>query len=162
MTCDEAFEVLTSPAASTSEALLDHLRQCARCRDLQEALAPAIHVLSSHAVGTTTPWTAESTARSAAQQLSLVPTQRRSLHWRRSIGWTSAIAFLLGAGAVAIFSAIWSPQASSAASVPTGSSRVCLWQTRDLAVLQPGYDSQDVITTCVACHLDRTATTSLP
>ena len=46
MNCDLAFDCLTDPARRDSGELNDHLAQCPRCRDMAEALEPAIDLLS--------------------------------------------------------------------------------------------------------------------
>lgn len=49
MNCDDAFDTLTSGpvelSASTSRELVEHLEECASCRELAEALRPATHLL---------------------------------------------------------------------------------------------------------------------
>lgn len=46
MNCDLAFDCLTDPARRDSAELADHLARCPRCRDMAEALEPAIDLLS--------------------------------------------------------------------------------------------------------------------
>jgi hypothetical protein len=46
MNCDMAFELMTEPQGSRSRALREHLDCCARCRQMQAALAPALEWLS--------------------------------------------------------------------------------------------------------------------
>ena len=42
MNCDHAFECLTDPARRESQALASHLATCPRCRDMADALSPAL------------------------------------------------------------------------------------------------------------------------
>lgn len=46
MNCDLAFDLMTDPAGCESQALLSHLAECPRCRQMQETLAPALDWLS--------------------------------------------------------------------------------------------------------------------
>lgn len=156
MTCDEAFDVLTSPAAQCNAALHGHLAVCPRCRDLQEALAPALtavsssltdHVDCSHLSSET-----EALARSAAEALSLRSRQVHPLPQRRVFwGWLAGLGCIL---VVAVVSLLLVPQrgvAPSAASIPV-LDQACLWASRDLSILPDNARSGDVVLTCVACH----------
>jgi|GEM_PF-1044305 len=46
MNCDLAFDCLTDPARRDCDELAAHLQNCPRCRDMAEALEPAIDLLS--------------------------------------------------------------------------------------------------------------------
>lgn len=46
MNCELAFDCLTDPARRDSADLAEHLAHCPRCRDMAEALEPAIDLLS--------------------------------------------------------------------------------------------------------------------
>ncbi len=46
MNCDLAFDCLTDPARRDCAELAEHLAHCPRCRDMAEALEPAIDLLS--------------------------------------------------------------------------------------------------------------------
>jgi hypothetical protein len=46
MNCDLAFDCLTDPARRQCAELTEHLTRCPRCRDMAEALEPAIDLLS--------------------------------------------------------------------------------------------------------------------
>jgi hypothetical protein len=156
MTCDEAFDVLTSPAAQCNTALHGHLAVCPRCRDLQEALAPALSAVSSslsdHADCSRISSETEALARSAAEALSLrsrtvqLPSQRR-LFW----GWLAGLGCIL---TVAVVSLLLVPQRGTtpaAAGIPV-LDQACLWASRDLSMLPDNARSGDVVLTCVACH----------
>ncbi len=162
MTCDEAFDILTSPAASSSAGLHAHLQTCPRCRDLQEALAPALQMLSGeHGTQGNLPWMeSEQTARAAANRLSVSGTSRPS---GGSWYWMFLATLLIATGVVAGLSTRWFDR-SATASVTPAASPVCLWQTHDVSVFEGHPDSQAVIMTCIACHLDHSAVSaaSLP
>ena len=46
MNCDTAFDLLTDPNGSRSSALAEHFETCARCRHMQQTLAPALDFLA--------------------------------------------------------------------------------------------------------------------
>jgi hypothetical protein len=46
MNCDTAFDLLTDEHGSRSGALAQHFETCARCRQMQETLAPALEFLT--------------------------------------------------------------------------------------------------------------------
>jgi len=46
MNCDTAFDLLTDEHGSRSSALAQHFETCARCRRMQETLAPALEFLT--------------------------------------------------------------------------------------------------------------------
>ena len=161
-TCDEAFDILTSPAAASSAGLHAHLQICPRCRDLQEALAPALQILSGeHAAQDSLPWMhSEQTARAAANRLSISGKPRSS---GGSWHWKVLATLLVGAGVAAGLSVRWFGSPATAAAIPA-TSPVCLWQTHDVSVFEGHPDSQAVIMTCIACHLDHSTASaaSLP
>lgn len=47
MTCDEAFELLTSTTGTQTANLDRHLHNCQRCRQMREVLAPAIELFAT-------------------------------------------------------------------------------------------------------------------
>jgi len=49
MNCDTAFDLMTDPHGGRSNSLREHLAGCARCRQMQETLAPALDWLSEPA-----------------------------------------------------------------------------------------------------------------
>lgn len=145
MTCDEFFEALTSSQPLGRDAQR-HLKQCARCRDLQDTLSPVLGDL-----GQSAGWSERqpesslvSVAATAAQQLTTSRTSARRaparLDWRFVIAFVGGVAVSLGVtGAL---------KPSPAASQPTDS--ICLWHAHD-SIQNP--DTQDVVLSCVECHL---------
>lgn len=55
MNCDHAFDCLTDATRRESAELVAHLAQCPRCRDMAEALEPALDLLSETATALTEP-----------------------------------------------------------------------------------------------------------
>jgi len=51
MTCDDAFDQLTTPGRADDPALAAHLSRCGRCRAMADTLAPAIALFGEPAVG---------------------------------------------------------------------------------------------------------------
>ncbi|HTI49491.1 MAG TPA: hypothetical protein VL475_01015, partial [Planctomycetaceae bacterium] len=73
MNCDMAFELMTEPHGGRSLALHEHLRQCPRCRQMQETLAPALEWLMEAAQSPEEEHRSEPLGDSAASQLSAMP-----------------------------------------------------------------------------------------
>ena len=46
MKCDTAFELMTDPLGNQSQALAEHLNHCPRCRQMLDALSPALEFLT--------------------------------------------------------------------------------------------------------------------
>lgn len=46
MNCDIAFDLMTDPQGASSQALRQHLAECARCRAMQDTMAPALDGLA--------------------------------------------------------------------------------------------------------------------
>ncbi len=159
MTCDEAFEVLTSPAGAKCGDLRAHLHHCPRCRDLQEAIAPALAVMDTPP--SRAPWEAGGAAQSAAARLNLIHSQRPQPAFGLRRMWTYLGAFMVGVAAAVVVAALYSPR--STAALQTVPAEICLWRTRDASAAVDGTSvngarSGDVVLTCVNCHLAQSST----
>jgi cytochrome c553 len=129
MTCDEAFDRMTSEAELTP-ATRAHLAGCPRCREMHDTLSPALEALESEPPRRASPWLEAGTASSEAQV-------------GMSVLRYSAI-LLVGA---TFGMALMRP----AASEPTEGARIpsaaC---TRGL--VQSSTDAKALVRTCIACH----------
>lgn len=165
MNCDEAFERLTSPPESDNGPLERHLNECARCRAMQEALSPAIAWLAADAdlpesrdesprwhlseeavrIAERTSRRLQSRPRAAAQAPRAA---RREGQW-----------FLLAAVVVLVLFAVWLPPertSNDLPSVTTSSAPAaisCTWQMAARVDRGAPAAAEQVIASCVACHL---------
>jgi hypothetical protein len=151
MHCDDVFDALTHIPARRDGDVVRHLRDCARCRDLDEALA-ALHTpddrdefpasLRSDRVFPAAG--AVHIAQAAAQRLRHVSRAARS---RRQSALKYVAAFL--AGAAASFGMAAALRSAPAAG-ERGELASCSWLQRDGA---PAESSQKLVRACMACHL---------
>lgn len=163
MNCNEAFDRMTMPGAAADASLERHLSRCPRCRAMQETLSPAIDwllpadeesrgelrrpaFLSEEAVQI-----AERAARGLTRPAISVqirrPLRRLVARW---IAW-SAIAGLICC-AVFIPQAT-GPQGSAHAVAPAEESDGCLWQMPAARTDPALPTAQQVVASCVACHV---------
>lgn len=147
MNCDEVFDLLTSPMGSGCEPLRDHLEHCPRCRDLQEAIAPALAAFDEPA--RPAPWEQKESAESAAARLNLVHCSRRSRAWTNQL-WKYVGIFLFGGTMVGLAFVFLAP--SPAVALPA---ETCLWVSRDQSETPDHHVPRDVVLTCVQCHLGK-------
>lgn len=146
MTCDDAFDRLTTPGSSDNPQLAAHLAQCTRCRAMAETLAPAIELFAPPGA-TSSP--AKSPAATAIAQQAAARLARRSgpaplQQWliRRHVALLAAAL----SGAACCFLAIQSGRGAarpSAASCPRNSPVASEWMERH---------ALPVAMACVACH----------
>ncbi|MEZ5943864.1 MAG: hypothetical protein R3C18_20905 [Planctomycetaceae bacterium] len=133
MNCDEVFDLLTSPVENASPQLGEHLHQCPRCRDLQEAIAPALSVVRGASVSKT----------SVATRPAPVKAPEKDTFWRYIIAFSAGLT-----AALLLMAVVPRP---GAAMTPTGNTAVCLWQApHDTA---DNTNSNKVVLRCVSCHM---------
>lgn len=148
MTCDDAFDELTSPDGRTSPRLAAHLNKCARCRAMAETLAPAIDLFGATATALASPPTSavavatKSAARLARRDQSTLPSHRGT--WERRLG----LALVAAAGAACCFIAIQlggqqSDRSATTVTCPRQSPLATEWMNRN---------SFPVAMACIACH----------
>lgn len=167
MTCDDAFEALTDPLLRDDAALRSHLKDCPRCRQMEEVLQPALAALAPLSAGGSFSVSEESSApfltpdliaeaEAAARTLTPRPaaaSQRNGNH--RAFDWrmtTLSLVFVVCVSALPFVAAAWNTHVTPAAA--------CLWQQRlgtEVAAAsttdRSETASQRVVLTCVACHL---------
>jgi len=163
MNCDQAFERLTDPAASTDAGLVRHLEQCARCRAMQQTLSPALDWMTSASQDnfpeSTRGWdrsgspllTEESVA--IALEIARRQTRQGSFHAaRRGLGIALVAMFGMALGVLVIGNP---PESKHAPASNTLSPPVtaCLWPRREGETLVPAENSQAVVDSCIACHV---------
>ena len=155
MNCDEAFDALTDPTQAQSPELESHLAACARCRQMQQILEPAIGLFDS----ATTHAIAPADERSkqpviSAEAIQLAERTARELSERRTVQPAprpesarrfprTAIA-LLGAAAALGFAAFLGLSMSSA--------QECLWQQHARGDAG-NVTAARAVQSCVACHM---------
>ena len=163
MNCDQAFERLTDPAASTDAGLVRHLEQCPRCQAMQQTLSPALDWMTSASRDdfseSTRGWdrsgspllTEESVA--IALEISRRQTRQRSFHAaRKGLGIALVAMFGMALGVLVI----GNPQKPAHAPVSNSLSTpvtACLWPRREGEALVPAENAQAVVDSCIACHV---------
>ena len=174
ITCDEAFEALTDPHAIAQPALERHLAACARCRELREVLEPALALFAGEApVEAACPGEREPSADrggsivspalpaspllSPAAVLAADQAARRlsARHRRRSVSPAAlvrtAAVFLVGVATAFGVATIGGDDPHGPAAIAPAAG-TCLWTTAGQPESQPSR-AEDVILSCVACHL---------
>jgi hypothetical protein len=156
MNCDQAFEVMTSPAKTSRAALAGHLSDCPRCRQMYETLQPALGVLQ---LESPTPLTKSrsltpqgSSVRLATRIADRLRRSRAAEH-RPPVARRHGLAFgvsILAGFLLAVGLAQLLPRAASAPPVPA---QDCVWLNPQLA--EGGSSAAAVVTSCVHCHLSR-------
>jgi predicted anti-sigma-YlaC factor YlaD len=161
LTCDEAFDFLTSPARHDSEELALHLAECPRCRQMREVLSPALGVLQSEPFGATSEsaippslsleaiqLAETSAARLRAESANRPPALKRR-HRTRVWGAASAVLLLLGG----IYWSARGADPAAVAVVPMLEESRCLWKHPE-SERRDSPPIRSVVLSCVACHLD--------
>ncbi len=148
MTCDDAFDRLTSPGSAVDPRLAKHLSRCARCRAMADTLAPAIRLFESTTSAGAPP--ASSTAVAIASSTAARLTQRSARSgpfarsgWMRRLGLASAGLAGLACCAWALQSGETRPETPTVASCPRRSPAATDWMSQN---------SFPVAAACVACH----------
>jgi len=145
MTCDDAFDLLTTSGGRADARLAMHLDGCPRCRAMSEALAPAIDLFDACApVANAQSESSVAVARSSAARL------RRRASRDHARGWRSrpvlGLALAGFAGAACCFLAVQivgRDDGASRASCPRHSTASTEWMSRN---------SVPVAMACIACH----------
>jgi hypothetical protein len=137
MTCDDAFDQLTTPGGPENPLLADHLAQCTRCRAMAETLAPAIELFAPRDERAATAIAQQSAARLAGRPIGV----RRRSQFRET---ALLLAAALGGAACCLLAVRGSGEARpSAASCPRNSAAASEWMERH---------SLPVAMACIACH----------
>ena len=170
MNCDQAFESLTDPALRDATALQRHLHDCPRCRDLADALEPALHLFEDAGHATSLPeyedWSSgycdepRSPAKPRRQiswnnpaELRAIDAQRRRTAWREGFK-VAAILLAIGAFTAGIAN-IAHDSTSPLARVGEISSDACFRLNIDSTEAAP------TLAACVACHVDQSEAAKL-
>lgn len=158
MTCDDAFDALTSAHRRTSPELAAHLAGCPRCRQMQETLAPALELFDEEpphepqrsAVPVLSP-EAVQLADATAQTLRARRPATSGNRPRRPLTWLHyCAATVAGAAAIWLAGDALSPMPSGGMS---GSAQACLWTNPDALPERDQQRPHVVISSCVSCHL---------
>lgn len=153
MTCDDAFDRMTSEADLSAETRA-HLAACPRCREMHETLSPALDALdSSEADGPSSPWLAGATASSEAVTLARTVAgelTQASVVTRRWQAAMTAIRYtaVLFVGATLGF-AVLTPAGTKPADGNVGVPPAACTRT----LVQSSTDAQALVKTCMACHV---------
>ncbi len=170
MNCDQAFESLTDPAQRDATALQRHLHDCPRCRDLADALEPALQLFddAGHAGGFAeyeewSPGSCDeqrSPANSRRQiqwsnpeELRAIDAQRRRVACREGLK-VAVVLLVIGAFTAGITS-IAHDSSSPLARVGEISGDECFRLNADSTEAAP------TLAACVACHVDQTQAAKL-
>lgn len=166
MNCDQAFDLMTTPPARDSHALAGHLARCRRCRDMQNALSPALESFADArrqprneipTPSTARPWLsveALAVAEQASRRLTrpLRPAPRSYLSWASSVAIAGFAGAILGAFAVRDAR----PNHAALATIAEPSMlTACLWteeRSRNHAA-GSGQSPRSVVASCVLCHV---------
>jgi hypothetical protein len=147
MTCDDAFDQLTTPAGANDPRLAAHLAHCTRCRAMAETLAPAIELFGEPVVPTAPKAgsTAATIARKAAERLThrAASPRRLGAFVRRNV---PVLAAAFGGAACCLLAIrLNSSEAPAAASAmcPRKSPVATEWMERH---------ALPVAMACIACH----------
>lgn len=165
MNCDQAFDRLTEPAATTDSALARHLEQCPRCRAMQQTLSPAMDWLRSAAVENdpdtsrdwhrgNSPLLTEESVAVAMQAARQWPRDSSAHSARKALGIALVAMFGMALGVLVIGQKADShpPAAAVSPSAPI-TATVCLWTRPEGASSLPSTTSQSVVDSCIACHV---------
>lgn len=180
MNCDEAFDALTAAENRPCDDLLQHLQDCARCREMREVLSPALALfppsfdasaqfaeeLDSDAADEPLrqkflSLEAVQIARETAQRLRVSERVPEPITTRRDYKWLAlqvAVAAATSAAVALLFAlGFASPNTKPRGNPGTSATvQLCLWQNK------PNLDRRDalpeaVVNSCVACHLHKSA-----
>ena len=88
MNCDQAFDALTSRAASENEALSSHLDACPRCRDMADVLSPALELFAPATLEEMSAASGESGEPAVSRSSSVAP---ESADWIDQAPWRSNV-----------------------------------------------------------------------
>ncbi len=165
MNCDQAFDRLTEPAATTDTALARHLEQCPRCRAMQQTLSPAMDWLRTTAAeddtDTTRDWNrrnapllTEESVAVAIQVARQLPRDSSAHSARKALGIALVALFGMALGVLVIGQKADSHPPVAALSPPAETTAtVCLWTRPEGASSLPSTTSQSVVDSCIACHV---------
>lgn len=180
MNCDEAFDALTDAENCPCDDLLQHLQDCARCREMREVLSPALALfpasfdasaqfaeeLDSDAAYEPLrqkflSLEAVQIARETAQRLRVSERLPEPISTRRDYKWLAlqvAVAAATSAAVALLFALGFTSPGTKPRGTPGSSAtaQICLWRDRS------GLDRQDalpesIVSSCVACHLHKSA-----
>lgn len=169
MNCDQAFDCLTDPVQRSGDDLRRHLRSCPRCRDLADALEPALELFGASDPARTSgesglkeiDWFElaqrhdDATRDRPSNQSKSAPLERSLAQARvderraQREGVRIALA-LIFIGVITAAVAHWGRDSSS----PLG--RVAAFDTDSCLRLRidEGHEPAPTLAACLACHLD--------
>lgn len=162
MNCDQAFERLTDAQSADDAELAQHLRDCPRCRDMQQTLSPAMDWLrrsvDEKSTGRSHPWrdgracllTEESVAvaMKVAQRLPRVG-HRSALHQALGIALVAMFGMMLGVFVISQRQDV-PPKPTASATFPAAAA-MCLWTHRENEPRTA--TATNVVDSCIACHV---------
>ena len=150
MTCDEAFDRMTSEAELTP-ATRAHLAGCPRCREMHDTLSPALEALESEPPRRASPWLEAGTASSEAVALARTVAGELTRASDVTRRWQVGMSVLRYSAILLVGATFGMALMRPAASEPTEGARIpsaaC---TRGL--VQSSTDAKALVRTCIACH----------
>ncbi|MBI1347652.1 hypothetical protein GC163_15360 [bacterium] len=163
MNCDQAFDDLTNPLLLDRTELEQHLRDCTRCRQMQETLAPALSWMAD-APGS---WS-EAVVRSSdsgplltMQALQVAERCALELESRRPSSqrtWLRRSLMLAAVAVCGLACGLWGidrRETPTAAALPqeTGLLTACLWTQPGRETASVDQSARHIVASCVMCHV---------
>lgn len=168
MNCDQAFDCLTNPHQRESDALQRHLNACPRCRDLADALEPALTLFDDASTSfdaystqsefgceddcgcSSQPKANRSNSASGWRSFDREVTSQDQRHRQREGAKVAIVLLLIGAFTAAI-AHVGRESPAPLSRVAEIDTDACLRQHIDAHA-----DSAPILAACLACHLDST------
>lgn len=160
MNCDQAFERLTDDQSANDAELALHLRDCPRCRAMQETLSPVMEWLREDdpaVFPSGQEWRDSSSgllteeavvvAMEIAQRL---PQTGSRTGMRSALGLALVMTFGIALG-VFVFGERRHPTPKAELRATSPTTVVCLWTHRDNETSQRS--AVNVVDSCIACHV---------
>lgn len=167
MNCDDAFDALTDPQRRGDSELQQHLARCARCRQMEETLSPALHLFEVDQAegepsqyGAAVPSAAPESAAPHALQSRSRNVARRGI--RRSAGRPASrtrshlLAVAVTAVLVLGIASSWKSPNSGITPLPRLASQIedCSWlRPETIGARARETAAAHVVAGCVTCHL---------
>jgi len=166
MNCDQAFDDLTNPLLLDRDELEQHLRQCARCRQMQETLAPALSWMTDSPADWPhrTDKSSDSGPLLTLQALQVAERCALELKTRRPLPastWLRRGLMLTAAAFCGFALGVWGieqrePPAAVSLPQEAGLLKVCLWTQPSREAAAPDRSARHIVASCILCHVPST------
>lgn len=166
MNCDQAFDRLTDPAATTDSALARHLEECPRCQAMRQTLSPALDWLKSssddegssslHAWNSSAaPLLTAASIAVAMETARRLPRQGFAHTAKKAMGIALVAMFGMALGVLVIGQKAESkpPVTTTLPAVTNAPLSLCLWTRPERTTTESESSAQSVVDSCIACHV---------